>query len=337
MSDSKHRVIKTIISKYFQEYFDMPNITEICYNGKELIHVLDNNGWQEYSTELTYDSAFSFAKAIAVSRGKIAEEKSPILSADLPTGERIQIVMPPATDRDMISISIRIPSKTSFTFEDYEKSGFFDEIKELKSVKSESDLLLEKLYKEKQYSEFLKKAVEFRKTLIFAGKTGSGKTTLEKTFIDFIPTSERLISIEDTREIEFTRHKNSVNLYYPDTAKEGDSVTSSLLLKSCLRMKPDRILLTEVRGASAFDFIDAVMNGHYGSITSLHAGTVPHTFSRLINMYKSHSNAQGTPYDIIEKDIKEVIDIIICMTQDVESGKRYITDIYYKDVDYDIN
>jgi len=126
-----------------------------------------------------------------------------------------------------------------------------------------------------------------------------------------------------------------LNLYYSDTAKSTDALNSSLLLRSCLRLVPDRILLTEVRDGAAYDFIDAVKNGHFGSITSMHAGNVRQAFSRLISMYRTHENGKGMPYEMVEEDIRDLVDIIVCMTQDVGTGKRYINDIYFKEVDYE--
>ena len=110
--------------------------------------------------------------------------------------------------------------------------------------------------------------------LAIAGATGSGKTTFMKACVNEIPEHERLITIEDVRELFSDKHDNIVNLLYPSEAKTTEkSVTPARLLKSCLRMKPDRILLAELRAGEAFDYINAISKRTRCSITSLHAGT----------------------------------------------------------------
>ena len=98
-------------------------------------------------------------------------------------------------------------------------------------------------------------------------------------------------------------------------------------------MVPDRILLTEIRDGAAFDFIDALKNGHPGSITSMHAKDTKSAFSRLVTMYKMHEMSSGMPYEAVLDEVYELVDIIVCLHKDVNSSKRYISDIYFKEVD----
>ncbi len=117
---------------------------------------------------------------------------------------------------------------------------------------------------------------------MFAGATGSGKTSFMKTLIEHIPIESRIITIEDTAEVKFYKHKNYVHLYYDAAATNDSIVTSASLLKSCLRMKPDRILLSEIRGAESWDFLKVVASGHSGSMTSLHAGNIKEAIEGII-------------------------------------------------------
>ena len=149
-----------------------------------------------------------------------------------------------------------------------------------------------------------------------------------KSLIAFIPEIERMVTIEDTEEITFHKHKNFVQLFYPSEAKEGDSVTSAILLKSCLRMKPDRILLAELRGGEAYDYLDILGSGHGGSMTSIHAGTIKQAFNRLSRMARKNPNAKNETSKDIKKEFKEVIDVIINIKE--HNGKRWINDIYFK-------
>ena len=171
--------------------------------------------------------------------------------------------MPPATKREMISITIRKPSQKRFSINDHERSGLFESVKDFdKKQTNPKDTELLEFYTTKNYKDFLAKAVNFGKNIVICGETGSGKTTFMKSLIDFIPIQERIITIEDVEEIKFYEHKNFVQLFYPSEAKNGDFLNSATLLKSCLRMKPDRILLAELRGAETYDFINVLFSKH---------------------------------------------------------------------------
>lgn len=140
--------------------------------------------------------------------------------------------MPPATKREMISIN------------DHERSGLFESVKDFdKKQTNPKDTELLEFYTAKNYKDFLAKAVNFGKNIVICGKT-----TFMKSLIDFIPIQERIITIEDVEETKFYGHKIFVQLFYPSEAKSGDFLNSATLLKSCLRMEPDRILLAELRG-----------------------------------------------------------------------------------------
>ncbi len=322
--------LKKITSKHFGKYLEDSKIDEICYNGGNTLFTQDNKGvWQEHKTELNYRTALDFAVVSASHKEDKISESKPILSAILVGGERVQFVIPPATSKSKISITIRKPSKTRYILEDYEKSGMFNNIiHESENNISEIDTKLKALYDQAKYKDFLTTAVEFGKNIVIAGQTGSGKTTFMKSLIDFIPIEERIITIEDVEEIKFYNHKNYVQLFYPSEAKEGDPITSATLLKSCLRMKPSRILLAELRGGETYDFINVISSGHNGSITSVHAGSVKETFTRLALMTLQNPQGKKLPYDVIEKNLKDTIDIVVHMK--AHNGIRAITEVYFK-------
>lgn len=323
--------LKKLTETHFKKYLDDESINEICYNGLNQIFVQNIKGeWIEHKTELDYKKALDFAVTVASAKEDTFAENKPILSALLNNGERIQIVRSPATKKHRVSITIRKPSKTRYTLEDYVKAGMFDKIVHKKDdTKTESDVKLKELYDASNWEEFLKYAVKIGKNLVISGATGSGKTTFMKSLVDFIPEEERIITIEDVEEIKFYKHKNYVQLFYPSEAKEGDFLTASSLLKSCLRMKPNRILLAELRGGETYDFINVVSSGHSGSITSCHAGSVKETFTRLALMTLQNPQGQKLPFDVIQKNLKDTIDIVVHMS--AHNGSRVITDIYLKD------
>jgi len=317
------------ISKYFGDFINDESITEICYNGDRKIWTLDSSSrWKSHDTDMTFDGASAFTQAVASFKNTEAQRNKPILSATLPGGERVQIVIPDATKEDHISITIRKPSNRRFTLDDYEKQGIFKEIGERESKLSEIDHKLLEYYNNKDYKNFMINAVKHGKNVIISGETGSGKTTFMKSLIDYIPHDERIITIEDVEEIRFYEHKNYVQLFYPSEAKNDDPITSASLLKSCLRMKPDRILLAELRGGETYDFINVINSGHNGSITSCHAGSVSETFTRLVLMTLKNEEGQKLPHATIEKILYDMIDVVVHMHE--QDGKRYITDIYYK-------
>lgn len=327
------RALELLLRNHFDDILNKEGVTDVCYNGKDTIFYMDGTGqWKEEPTDLRFDDALAIATAAASARKKNISELNSILSADLPNGERVQFLIPPAVDYGICIIAIRIPSKIDFTIEDYEKQGMFDYIKKAKEINSSSNEELIRLYKNMKFGDFLKMSVEERKNIIFTGDTGVGKTTFARTFINYIPPQERLISIEDTKEIIFKKHRNSINLYYPDTAKPSDSLNPESILNACLRLFPSRILMTEIRNKAGAIYLNALRSGHSGSITSMHAETVKMAFRRLIDMYKSGTNL---PDSVAEDEVKSLIDIIVCIRREKNSNKRYISDIYFKEVDYD--
>lgn len=294
--------------EYFGKYLDDDTINEICYQGGDLIFFENIMGeWcSEKNEVLDIRKAQSFAQAAASFKSDKIDKTKPILSCILPTGERVQIVINPATLNNVVSITIRKPSKVRYTIKDY--------------IERESIT--------KEMADLFSSAVKNGKNIVICGETGSGKTTFMKTLIDFIPINDRIITIEDVEEIKFYEHKNYVQLFYPSEAKQGDAVTSSTLLKSCLRMKPDRILLAEVRGGETYDFLNVISSGHNGSMTSCHAGSIQSCYNRLAMMAMQNEMARVLGKDMIMDIVKNVIDLIIVFKK--HEGKRKVVEYFYE-------
>lgn len=315
--------------KVLEPYLQNDDITEIAINQPGRIWFEKKGVWYQDENELiTYQRCFELGVAVAKFSNNDFGEKDPILSAVLPDKERSQFVMPPACQDDTISITIRKPSKQVFSFDDYKKSGFFSRVLPVNNNISDEDRELIQLLEAKKYDEFLINAVKQEKNIIVAGATGSGKTTFMKTLNEQIPATDRIITIEDVPELFLPNHPNHVHLFYPSSAVEGSVVTPANLLKSCLRMKPHRILLAELRGAEAWDYIQICASGHGGSITSLHAGNVNEVFERLVGMYLSNPRGQSMKYDVIMRQLYMTIDVIVHMSDQVGIG-RGITQIYF--------
>jgi type IV secretion system protein VirB11 len=313
--------------QFFGEFLNDDSVNEIAYQHPFEIWVQTTKGdWLKKPTLLDDERAKSLAKTLANNIKTKIDEAKPILSCVLPGGERVQIVIPPASD--FTSITIRKPSRSRITLDDMEKTNIFSEIVPLQDdYLSPSDEELVSLYKEGSWRKFLEKSVAYGKTIIICGETGSGKTTFMKSLIDYIPKEERIITIEDVPEIKFYEHANYISLFYPSEAKPTDFLNSATLLKSCLRMKPDRILLAELRGGETYDFLNVISSGHRGSITSLHAGSPKEAFIRLAFMILQNEQGQCIPFERIMKMLLQVIHIVVHFS--VVKGKRVITGVYF--------
>ena len=316
-----------------KHWLDDVDITEIAINKPGEVWIEKHDEWTRHSCDaLSVTYLQSMVTAVASFCNNNLSAAQPMLSATLPKGERIQCVMPPACSPDTISITIRKPNMTQRTLTDYVQDGFFNHVippnQELSPV-DEKLLVL----KDSDLPEFLKLAIMAQKTIVIAGGTGSGKTTFMKMLVDLIPQHQRIITIEDVHELFLPNTPNKVHLFYPSEAIQSDPITSAKLLKSCLRMKPDRILLAELRGAETFDFVNIAASGHGGSITSCHAGSAALTFERLVTMAMKNPEAVSLPYEVIMKLLHQVIDIVIHIDNDVHSDSpigRHITEVWFK-------
>jgi len=209
------------------------------------------------------------ARAIASYSNQAINEARPLLSAFLPDEDRIQIVVPPATSKGTVSVTIRKPSSVTLTLDDLEAGGLFSHVSSPNRSVESSNTKLDKILKASNYATFLRAAVLALKNIIISGATGSGKTALSKALIWDIPEHERIISIEDTPELVISQ-LNHVRLFYSKGGQKLAKISAKDLLESCLRMRPDRILLQELRDGSAFHHIRNVNSGYPGSITTVH-------------------------------------------------------------------
>lgn len=301
---------------------------------------------ERVQTQANFDFINSLSIAVAQYNGADIKESSPILSAAFPDGERVQFVRSPACPKDGISMSVRRPSLEVKLPQWYLENGFFDEVNPVNRKRAGKEELLalyerffdERLAKEEIRSirlEFLRRAVELGRTIVIAGATGSGKTTFMKALMQFIPSSERIITIEDCPELVYglPNHRNQVNLLYPSEATEESPVNATKLVKSCLRMKPDRILLAELRGGETYDWVSSVLSGHAGSITSCHAANAAAVFDYLSMKIKESPVGRNLPHTA--ELLRSVIDVIVHIQND--KGERFITEVYFREYEEEKN
>ncbi|WP_045770224.1 P-type DNA transfer ATPase VirB11 [Xanthomonas albilineans] len=309
------------------DYLNSPDVTEICINRPGELYLETLRGWQRMEIpSLTFERARQFCTSVVneSNTGQRITDVDPVVSLTFPTGQRAQFVIPPACDAGKISITIRLPSKHTKTLEQYQQDGFFQEILEMQVGVSEQDLELLELRRQRDYAEFFKKAVLFKKNIVVAGATGSGKTTFMKSLVNHIPNEERLVTIEDAREL-FITQPNAVHLLYSKGGQSTSNVTAKSCMEACLRMKPDRIILAELRGDESFYFIRNCASGHPGSITSCHAGSIGQTWDQLALMVKASAEGSGLEFSVIKRLLMMTIDIVVHIKS--HAGRRYITGI----------
>ncbi len=313
-----------------REFLDSPDVTEVCVNRPGEVYVEDRDGWRRVAVpQLTFERARQFCTAIVneSGTGQHITETDPLVSLTFPTGQRAQFVIPPACEAGRVSITIRRPATWTRTLAQYEADGFFDAVREIASGIDDRDRELLELRAARRYAEFFRKAVLYKKNIVVSGATGSGKTTFMKSLVQHIPDSERLVTIEDAREL-FIRQPNVVHLLYSKGGQSTSHVTAKICMEACLRMRPDRIILAELRGDEAFYFIRNCASGHPGSITSCHAGSPRQTWDQLALMVKASREGAGLEFATIKHLLMVTIDVVVHVS--AHAGRRNITGIDHR-------
>nr|WP_199047775.1 P-type DNA transfer ATPase VirB11 [Dyella sp. ASV24] len=315
-----------------REFMASPDVTEICINRPGELYLESRGAWRKIDVpSLTSERARQFCTAVVneSNTGQRITDVDPVVSLTFPTGQRAQFVIPPAVEAGSISITIRLPSKQTKTLAQYQDDGFFNEILEDAHGLSDLDRELLALRAERRYADFFRKAVLGKKNIVVSGATGSGKTTFMKSLVHHIPAEERLVTIEDAREL-FIDQPNVVHLLYSKGGQSTSNVTAKSCMEACLRMKPDRIILAELRGDESFYFIRNCASGHPGSITSCHAGSTEQTWDQLALMVKASNEGAGLEFTTIKRLLKMTIDIVVHIK--AHAGRRYITGIDFNPV-----
>lgn len=305
-------------------FLDDSTLTEICINRPREVWVESKEGWRRHEVDdLSFNDCTQLARLIATFNGKRIDSTTPVLSGSLPAGERVQVLIPPACEPYTVSITIRKPSFIDKTLDELDAEGAFEEFADVGNHLQPFEHELVKLRQEKRIREFLDLAVRTHRNILIVGKTGSGKTTVTKSLIRSIPAHERLITIEDVHELFLNQHSNKVHLFYAREDEGGAKVTPKQALASCLRMKPDRILLAELRGDEAWEFIKSVNTGHPGSISTMHANGAFEAFEQLTALIKDSRTGAHLDTAYIKHRLFTTIDIVLFYNQ------RKLREIYY--------
>jgi len=303
----KSELVKQIYHSFrgldvLQPLIDDKTITEIMINSAEEIFI-ERDG-QVSQVPVQFESQERLEDIIQLIVGKVnrvVNEFSPIVDARLLDGSRVNVVLPP--------ITLKGPTMTIRKFPEKPMSV---------------DDLIRKGSLTRQAADFLKDLVVAKYNIFIGGGTGSGKTTFLNALSNYIPEDERIITIEDSAELQIKNVKNLVSMETRNANTEGKGeVSIRQLIKTSLRMRPNRIIVGEVRGAEALDMLQAMNTGHDGSLSTGHANSTEDMLSRLETMVLSGAHL---PVEVIRKQICSAIDIMIHLTR-LRDKSRRVTEI----------
>lgn len=307
---------------------DDPAVVEISVNkpGQVFVERMGQAHMEFHSIPaMTAEAISQIAQRVAAYTNQFVNSERPLLSAALPTGERIQVVLPPAAP-DGGTLSIRKQVTQHFTLEEYRDNGSLDKVAVSLGGLSQLDHDLIGHLQAQRIYEFLDSAIRNRVSILISGGTSTGKTTFLNACLKSVDPHERILTLEDTREL-FPSQKNVVHLI----ASKGDqgtaNVTIQSLLEASLRMRPDRLFVGEIRGAEAFTFLRAINTGHPGSMSTVHADTPQGAYEQLVMMIMQGGMAGSFSKADLLSYLHMVIPVVIQLRRD--GGKRGVSEIFF--------
>ena len=297
------------------------DITDIYINRPQEVWIETLGGAiEKHACEpLTEPVLLRLARQIAARGAQGISREHPLLAASLPDGARVQIVAPPAT-RDHLVMAIRKHVSAGLTLGDYLDAGAFADLRKRKVGFSGETSFTSIAAGEARAT--LEQAVKNRSNVLISGGTSTGKTTFLNALLREIPDTERLILIEDTPELERT-HENSVALLAARSELSETHLTAEDLLIAALRMRPDRIILGELRGREAYTFLRTVNTGHPGSMTTIHADSPTRAIEQLA-LLVLQSGAQLRWDDVLQY-VRSSIDVFVQLER--SGGKRRVAEV----------
>lgn len=312
-------------------FLDDEAVEEIILNQPGEVFVERAGQWTRHPVPpLDQRRLFQMAELAATYTHQRVSAGTPLLSAYLPGGERLQIVMPPACPAGTFGFAIRKPTTRTLSLEELSKRGSLTlaraSLGRGQPDVSTADAQLTRLLRAGQVEELLRLAVQSKRNIIISGGTSTGKTTVLRALTQEFDPTERIITIEDVREIQLAQ-PNRLHLLASKGNQGVGNVTFASLLEACLRLRPDRILLGEMRGVEAADFLELVNTGHPGSISTVHADSPRLCFERLAFMVKRREGFQSLQHSDLISYIKSVVDLVVQFKR-FDGGARGVTDIW---------
>lgn len=307
---------------------DRDDVTDIYVNapGEVWVETLSGGLERHPAPGLDETTLWRLARQIASLSHQGVSREHPLLSATLPGGERVQIIAPPAT-RGALAIAVRKQVVADMSIDDYDALGAFASLRtDGRSDAEEINASLRTLLDEGRTAEFLKLAVTSRKNIVVAGGTSTGKTTFLNALLKEIPADERLVLIEDAPEVQVSQ-PNAVGLLAVRGETGEARVTTDDLVQASLRMRPDRIILGELRGREAASFLRAVSTGHPGSITTIHADSPKGAVDQLALLIMQ--TGLGLSRDEIVTYVRGAIDVFVQLRR--RDGQRGVSEILFRE------
>jgi pilus assembly protein CpaF len=283
-----------------RKLFNDPAVSEVLVDGPVRIFAEKEGVLHRTSDKFTSKVTFDrFIKKILNDIDRVADQRHPMVDGTLPDGTRVHVALPPITE--LPTLSFRRHQQSFLHLDDLFKRGMF------------SQGTLDKI----------KEIILAKKNILICGATGTGKTTLLRSLINETPPEDRVISVEDTKELNLQR-ENSVSLLTRVSLENlFPSITLTDLLRNALRMRPDRIVVGEIRSEEALVFLDAVSTGHRGSMSSIHGSSAAQALARL-----EHLVSRGAPQwslESIRKLIYEGVDVVIAVRR--ENKNRQVFEV----------
>ena len=283
-----------------QELIDDPEVSEVMINGPDTVFVERRGNLYRWDRSFSSDQRlYDVIQKIVSGNNRVVNRSRPIVDTRLADGSRVNVVLPPIAINGPIVTIRRFPGEP-FTMDELVGKGTLSA----------------------EIAQFLRRLVEAGVTVFISGGTSSGKTTFLNALARFIPPDERIITIEDSAELNLSHMKNLVRLETRDENTEGkNAVTIRDLIKTSLRMRPDRIVVGEVRGAEALDMISAMNSGHDGSLSTGHANSCKDMLKRLETMILM---AADMPVEAIRSQIAAGIDVMVHLSRGRDGKRRLI-------------
>jgi type IV secretion system protein VirB11 len=307
------------------EWLVRPDVTDIYINREQEVWVESLGGMIETHAclPLTEPVLARMARQIAAVSAQGINREHPLLAANLPDGSRVQVAAPPATRAGHV-IAIRRHVAARLTLQGYDEAGAFDD-----AAVAEVDLdrprqLIAVAPRDVQGT--LREAVRAKRNVLVSGGTSTGKTTFLNALLREIPTEERLVLIEDTPELDMT-HANAVGLLAARSALGEAAVAAEDLLTAALRLRPDRIILGELRGPEAFTFLRAVNTGHPGSMTTIHADDPVRAVEQLALLVLQAGTRLNR--DDVRHYVRGSIDVFVQLER--RAGRRKVAQVLVRD------
>jgi type IV secretion system protein VirB11 len=305
-------------------FLEQPDVTDIYVNRPGELWFETNAGAIECHEAPALDTATlsRLSRQVAALSNQGISREHPLLSATLPDGARIQVIAPPAT-RGALALAIRKHVASDLSLDDYAGQGAFAATRTGDDTqRSVIDAELAERLAAGDIASTLAAAVRARRNILVSGGTSTGKTTFLNALIREIPADERLILIEDTPELRI-RHDNAIGLLATRSALGEADVTADDLVSASLRMRPDRIILGELRGVEAYAFLRAINTGHPGSMTTIHADSTEGAIEQLALLILQSGSRLSR--DDVRHYVRSTVDIFVQLAR--TGGKRRVAEV----------